>query len=89
MSVRIAYRDFCTDIVNMNYLLPGLTLYHTIPPLKTLKKKPFENIVGKGENAGNQHYSFSHIVFYSSHSKFQSLIYIQIVVCKCFQFGQV
>ena len=22
----------------------------------TLKKKPFENIVGKGENAGNQHF---------------------------------
>ena len=21
-----------------------------------LKKKPFENIVGKGENAGNQHF---------------------------------
>ena len=24
--------------------------------LKTLAKKPFENIVGKGENAGNQHF---------------------------------
>ena len=24
----------------------------------TLKKKPFENIVGKGENAGNQHFLF-------------------------------
>ena len=22
----------------------------------TLRKKPFENIVGKGENAGNQHF---------------------------------
>ena len=30
-----------------------LTLYHTIP---TLGKKPFENIVGKAENAGNQHF---------------------------------
>ena len=28
-----------------------VTLYH-----KILKKKPFENIVGKGENAGNQHF---------------------------------
>ena len=26
------------------------------PLLKTLKKKPFENIVGRGENAGNQHF---------------------------------
>ena len=30
-----------------------LALYHTIP---TLGKKPFENIVGKGENAGSQHF---------------------------------
>ena len=27
--------------------------------LTTLKIKPFENIVGKGENAGNQHFLFS------------------------------
>ena len=32
----------------------SLTLYHTI--LTTLFKNPFENIVGKGENAGNQHF---------------------------------
>ena len=30
-----------------------LTLYHKIT---TLKKKPFENNVGKEENAGNQHF---------------------------------
>ena len=34
-----------------------LTLYHTIPTLNDPeKKKPFENIVGKGENTGNQHF---------------------------------
>ena len=33
-----------------------LTLYHTIPTFKKLGKKPFENIVGKGENAGHQHF---------------------------------
>ena len=36
-----------------------LTLYHTIPTLNSImkkKKKAFENIVGKGENAGNQHF---------------------------------
>ena len=33
-----------------------LTLYHTILTLTSLKKKPFENIVGKGENAGNHHF---------------------------------
>ena len=32
---------------------PLLTLYHTIP---TFKEKPFENIVGKEESAGNQHF---------------------------------
>ena len=30
-----------------------LTLYYTI---LTLKKKALENIVGKGENAGNEHF---------------------------------
>ena len=36
----------------------NLTLYHTIPTFKfkTLEMKPFESIVGKGENAGNQHF---------------------------------
>ena len=33
-----------------------LTLYHTIKLLTIQKKKPFENIVGKGENAGYQHF---------------------------------
>ena len=33
-----------------------LAFYHTIPTLMTLGKKTFENIVGKGENAGNQHF---------------------------------
>ena len=32
---------------------PALTLYHTIP---TFVIEAFENIVGKGENAGNQHF---------------------------------
>ena len=34
-----------------------LTLYHTISTFNDLgEKKPFENIVGKGENAGHQHF---------------------------------
>ena len=36
--------------------MTNLTLYHTIPLSTTLRYKPFENIVGKGENAGNQHF---------------------------------
>ena len=31
-----------------------LTLYPTIPIFNKPKKEPLENIVGKGENAGNQ-----------------------------------
>ena len=34
----------------------GLTLYHTIPHFNDPKQKTFEIIVGKGENAGNQHF---------------------------------
>ena len=33
-----------------------LTLFHTIPTFNDPSKKPFENIVEKGENAGNQHF---------------------------------
>ena len=52
----------------------------------TLKKEPFESILGKGENAG---YSFSQIVFYPSQKKFQFFSNIYFVVCKCFEFGPV
>ena len=34
----------------------GLTLYHTIPTFNDLKKENFENIVGKEENIGYQHF---------------------------------
>ena len=34
----------------------SLTLYHTIPTFNDPKKKTLENTVGKGENAGNQHF---------------------------------
>ena len=66
-----------------------LTLYQTISTLTNPIEKPFENIVGKGENAGNQHFSFSHNVFYPTINKFQFLTHFYIVVCKCFEFGQV
>ena len=40
-------------IAHFYYKPYELTLFHTTP---TLKKKALENIVGKGENAGNQHF---------------------------------
>ena len=51
----------------------GLNIYHTI---LTQWKRPFENIVGKGENAGNQHFHLfppcfltipKHISFFQLH----------------------
>ena len=33
-----------------------ITLYYTIPTFNDPDKEAFKNIVGKGENAGNQHF---------------------------------
>ena len=47
------------------HLPKNSTLYHTIPTFNVLVRKPFENIMGKVENAGNQHFLlFFHNVFY-------------------------
>ena len=46
------------------------TLYHTIPLVTALKKRPFENIVGKGENAGNQHFLLFPQFFHPSQKEF-------------------
>ena len=55
--------------------------------LMTLRKKPFENIVGKGENAGNQHFSFFHKGFYPIEDRNHLFSNIKFVVCNCFEFG--
>ena len=34
-------------------------------------------------------FSFSHNIYYPSQNKLPYLSYIYLVVCKCFQFGQV
>ena len=47
-----------------------------IPTLNNLKKKPFENIVGKGENAVVSIFSFSHNVFNPIKYKSQHFSYI-------------
>ena len=44
----------------------SLSLYLTIATVKTMRKKTLENIVGKGENAGYQHFSFSNDDLYPS-----------------------
>ena len=49
---------FSKVIKTMDYMIKSqqldLTLYYTIPT--TLRKRPLENIVGKGGNAGYQHF---------------------------------
>ena len=54
----------------------------------TLKKKPFENSVGKEENADKPAYSLSHNVFFPFQKEFKFLSYIYFVVYEDFQFGQ-
>ena len=48
----------------------------------------FENIVGKGENAGNQHFLLFAQCFQLYREKTSYLSNIQFV-CKCIQFGPV
>ena len=53
-----------------------------------LQYKSFENTVGKGEIAGNQHFVFlPHNVFYPIKERNQHFSSIKFVVCQCFQFG--
>ena len=51
--------------------------------LATLTKKPFENLVGKGENAGNQHFLLflqCFLPFPKQFSIYQSLIFCRLQV---------
>ena len=50
------YWDFKHLISFLSDTSINLTLYYTVPTLNDCEKKSFENIVGKGENAGNQHF---------------------------------
>ena len=57
--------------------------------LTTPTEKPFENIVGKGENAGYHHFLFISQCFYPSQNKFQIFSAVYFVICTCFQLGPV
>jgi hypothetical protein len=51
-------------------------------------EKAFSNHVGKGEDAGGQHFPlFLHCFLPKSKKKLQDLIHIENV-CNCFQFGK-
>ena len=51
-------KDFSLDNLVETFSVCILTLFNTIPTFSNpeLIKKTFENIVRKGENAGNQHF---------------------------------
>ena len=55
--------------------------------LTTLKKKSFENIVGKGENAGYQHFLLFPQCFLPFPQQILIFGHIYFVVCKFLQFG--
>ena len=57
--------------------------------LTTLCKKPFENFVGKGENAGNQHFLLFPQCFLPFPKQISILQLHLFVICKCLQFGPV
>ena len=79
----------CGNILNSLLYNPNLTLNHKSQLLTTLRKKAFENIVGKGEYAGNQHFLLFPTMF-STLPKldFGFLKPIYFAICRCFQFGQ-
>ena len=54
------------------YKFSNLTLYHKFPTFKDPKEEGFRNTVGKGENAGNEHF---HLL-----SQFSSLSKREIVI---------
>ena len=64
-----------------------LSIYHTMPPFNNLEKKILGNIVGKGENAGNQHFLLFLQCFLSIKDRSHNFRYIEFVVCRCVEFG--
>ena len=73
LNLSFSYKKSATISENLNLsttiptLLPAyvLTTSLTMTPSDGSGKKPFENIVGKGEIACRSNFSFSHNVFYS------------------------
>ena len=60
----ISIYSYFHDVFNSFFSQDHITLYTQSQISITLREKAFENIVGKGENIGNQHFSISHNVFY-------------------------
>ena len=74
---------FCKFDYDAELSLKDLSnLYHTILTVNTMDKKPFENIEGKGENGGNQHF----LLFPQCFLPFQKQIsFFQLYLFCCLQ----
>ena len=72
-----------------DYVVQGRLITKQSRLLVTRKKKAFGNIVGKGENAGHQHFLLFPHFFPSFQIKLQFLSHTSFVICNCFQFGPV
>ena len=64
-------------------------LLHNPDFQENLKKKSFENIVGKEETAGNQHFLLFALRFQPMEDRNHNFSNILFVVCKCLEFGPV
>ena len=76
---------FFRVVKSRDCLVKSYYIYHS-----STQEKHFENIVGKGEDADNQHFLLL-LQWFLPFPKQISLFRLQFifVVCKCFQFGQV
>ena len=61
-----------------------LNLYNTTMTFDMPEEKPFENTVGRRENAGKQQFLHSDSIFYPMKDKF--MFSVTFVIWKCFQF---
>ena len=100
-SIPLFLNDFCPivgrdhDSSNTDFVVcksfdfiqsKDLTLYHTMTTFDAFRKKPYENILRKEENAGNHHFLLLPQRYLSDGRHVYVLI--TFVVYKCFHFGQ-
>ena len=78
-----------STLLKINLFGKELILYHTTPTFNNPEKKPFENIVGKGENGGYQLFLLFPQCFLPFSKRISILCYIYFVGRKCFRFGPV
>ena len=52
----IKKEEKCREKGHNFFLIVNFTLYQTLPGFIDAVEKPYENNVGKGENAGSQHF---------------------------------